>query len=387
MSIGTILHNHATTYLDPYTGHEVTRLTEPDHTCHHMYFYNRMTTADGKKLLYCAELNGERQLYLMDLDTGDALQLTEGPSLEDYGGLITADDKAVIYQQGNALWKVDVATLARTCLYRAADGWNCGNWGTSEDNHFLVLAETRRDTLPDLTGKKGWEFFPIVCAAKPLCHIVYLDTLTGKSHVVVVDHCWFGHAQLRPHDPDTILFCHEGPYDMIDARLWLVQSDGSNYRCARQQPSDLIITHEFWMPDGHQFAYVRRETTGAQEEAICLMNPATLKEETLMPCQPYAHFICDPQMQYFAGDCQGSDTPIHLQGQQGDSQAVRNNFIYLVDIATRKEIPLCWHGTSWTAAHGSPQDAHPHPCFTGDGKRLLFTSDKDGKPAIYQVKL
>ena len=386
MAIGDLLHQTPVTTPDPYTGCPVTRLTPPDHTSHHMYFYNRMVTSDSSQLLYCAEINGRRNLYLMELATGDAVQLTEGDALDDYGAMISADDKSVYYQQDRKVWKLDLATLQRTCLYAAPDGWDCGNWGMSDDNRYLVMTETRRDTLPDLTGKKGWEFFPLTCAAKPLCHIVYLDTQTGEHHIVVEDRCWFGHAQLRPGDPDTILFCHEGPYDMIDARLWLIQSDGSRYRCARPQPKDVIITHEFWMPTGDRLAYVYRKADDGSTETIRMMRPETLEEELFMPCLPYAHFICDRQRRWFVGDCQGQETPIHLQTGEGRGQEVRNDFIYLVDIARKKEIPLCYHGTSWTTIHGTPQDAHPHPCFTPDGSGVVFTSDREGKPCVYLAK-
>lgn len=386
MAIGDLLHQTPVTTPDPYTGCPVTRLTPPDHTSHHMYFYNRMVTSDSSRLLYCAEINGRRNLYLMELATGDAVQLTEGDALDDYGAMISADDKSVYYQQDRKVWKLDLATLQHTCLYAAPDGWDCGNWGMSDDNRYLVMTETRRDTLPDLTGKKGWEFFPLTCAAKPLCHIVYLDTQTGEHHIVVEDRCWFGHAQLRPGDPDTILFCHEGPYDMIDARLWLIQSDGSRYRCARPQPKDVIITHEFWMPTGDRLAYVYRKADDGSTETIRMMRPETLEEELFMPCLPYAHFICDRQRRWFVGDCQGQETPIHLQTGEGRGQEVRNDFIYLVDIARKKEIPLCYHGTSWTTIHGTPQDAHPHPCFTPDGSGVVFTSDREGKPCVYLAK-
>lgn len=386
MAIGDLLHQTPVTTPDPYTGCPVTRLTPPDHTSHHMYFYNRMVTSDSSRLLYCAEINGRRNLYLMELATGDAVQLAEGDALDDYGAMISADDKSVYYQQDRKVWKLDLATLQRTCLYAAPDGWDCGNWGMSDDNRYLVMTETRRDTLPDLTGKKGWEFFPLTCAAKPLCHIVYLDTQTGEHHIVVEDRCWFGHAQLRPGDPDTILFCHEGPYDMIDARLWLIQSDGSRYRCARPQPKDVIITHEFWMPTGDRLAYVYRKADDGSTETIRMMRPETLEEELFMPCLPYAHFICDRQRRWFVGDCQGQETPIHLQTGEGRGQEVRNDFIYLVDIARKKEIPLCYHGTSWTTIHGTPQDAHPHPCFTPDGSGVVFTSDREGKPCVYLAK-
>ena len=77
MAIGDIVHNSFESYVDEYTGAVVERLTDPSVTCHHMYFYAHMTTRDGGKLLYAPQIAGERQIYCMDLATGDAVQLTE----------------------------------------------------------------------------------------------------------------------------------------------------------------------------------------------------------------------------------------------------------------------------------------------------------------------
>ena len=155
---------------------------------------------------------------------------------------------------------------------------------------------------------------------------------------------------------------------------------------AVERQSVFIITHEFWMPTGDRLAYVYRKADDGSTETIRMMRPETLEEELFMPCLPYAHFICDRQRRWFVGDCQGQETPIHLQTGEGRGQEVRNDFIYLVDIARKKEIPLCYHGTSWTTIHGTPQDAHPHPCFTPDGSGVVFTSDREGKPCVYLAK-
>ena len=74
MAIGQKMQSHFTKETDPYTGIPFTRLTEPDYVSHHMYFYNRMTTSNGKKLLMCQERENSRQLYLLDLETGEMEQ-------------------------------------------------------------------------------------------------------------------------------------------------------------------------------------------------------------------------------------------------------------------------------------------------------------------------
>lgn len=390
MAIGNIIHHNFTEIIDPYTGVHLRRLTEPDHVSHHMYFYNRMTTKNGKKLLCCEEREEGRQLYLLDLESGDSLQLTAGEALDDYGAMIGADDQYIFYRQGNRLWKQSLDTMERECVYSIPEGWSGGNWDMSEDNRYLTIVETKKGTLPVRDKTESWDFFAETCRAKPHCRIIYGDIITGKFHTVVEDYCWFGHAQLRPGDPDTILFCHEGPYDLIDARLWLVQSDGSRYRCCREQPSDLILTHEFWLPDGSKMAYVYRETRGEKIENIRFFDPDAMTEEIFMPCSPYAHFICDRRNQYMVGDAQGSDTPIHLLGKQEqatEKEGIKNDFIYLISVKERQEYKLCYHGSSWKASYGNPQDSHPHPCFSEDNQRVIFVSDREGMPCIYLVDL
>ena len=390
MAIGQKLQSHFTKETDPYTGIPFTRLTEPDYVSHHMYFYNRMTTGDGKKLLMCQEREDGRQLYLLDLETGEMEQLTEGESIADYDGLISPDDKELFFAQDGIYYRMDLATKNKREIYHSPDGWNGGALGMSDDFRYMAIIETRQDTLPQMENSKGWNSFAATCLAKPLCRIVYIDVEAGSSHVVLEDRCWMGHPQIRPGDPETILFCHEGPYDLIDARLWLVQRDGSRLRCCREQPNNLILTHEFWLPSGEKLAFVYRETTGEKLENIRMIDPETLEEEIMMPCSPYAHFICDKKYRYMVGDSQGSDVPIHLLTEEDRRKAkekLSNDFLYLVDVAKRKEYQLCYHGSSWSPNYGNSQDSHPHPCFSEDNERIIFTSDKSGSPCVYMIDL
>ncbi|HBM81124.1 MAG TPA: oligogalacturonate lyase, partial [Clostridiaceae bacterium] len=187
----------------------------------------------------------------------------------------------------------------------------------------------------------------------------------NKGNVILEQNCWFGHPQIRPGNNDTILFCHEGPGNLIDARLWLINSDGSNRRCAREKSeNELVTTHEFWLRDGSKFGFMYREKD--QKTFLKFINPDTLEENTLMECSHYLHFISNREGSMITGD--------------GDS------FIYIIDVANKKEEKLCFHGSHWKS-YGNTQDSHPHPCFTPDSMSVLFTSDKDGLPSIYKVDL
>lgn len=390
MAIGDIVHNEFCSYVDETTGARVERLTDPGTTCHHMYFYAHMTTRDGSKLLYAPELNGERQVFCMDLATGDAVQLTEGPNVDDWGAEFTHDERHVLYHQGSSIYRLALDTLERECVYTTPVGWQGRDIGVSRDADALALVEIEQDTMPAAINAPNWDFFAQNCLAKPRCRLVYVDLATGESRTVIERRCWLGHAQIRPHDPDTILFCHEGPYDLIDARMWLVQRDGTRERCCREQPTDLILTHEFWEPDGSHVAYVYREMDGSGVEEIREIDPETLEERTITSCRTYAHCICDHEGRFFVGDAQGDTTPIHLQNEaeierHRESGEVLDDNLYLIDLAAQREIRLAYHGTSWSPRWGTTQDAHPHPCFTEDDRYVLFVTDRFGHPAIHRI--
>ncbi len=56
------------------------------------------------------------------------------------------------------------------------------------------------------------------------------------------------------------------------------------------------------------------------------------------------------------------------------------------DPLTGEETPLCVHGSSYRVCGKQrptanvTQDAHPHPSVSPDGKKVLFTSDRETGP-------
>ncbi|TVY05433.1 oligogalacturonate lyase family protein [Paenibacillus cremeus] len=370
MGKGSRITNAFHTYTDPYTGRTVTRLTTPERVNHHPYFYYKMITNDNRHLIYASERDGQRQLYRMSLTDGSALQLTEGAGVHDFSCSLTSDDRFLIFCRDNRIMRMDMSTLEEELIYQSPAGWvPNANPGLGSDDDCLVLVEMKESDV--VHGKGDWSTFEPQWAARPHCRIVYVDIGRRTSHIVHEEtNCWLGHPQLRPHDPSTVLFCHEGPGHLIDARLWLVQADGSRLRCAKEQTHDELITHEYWLADGSRFAFVYRHKDFKLHESMRFVNPETLEEEVWMDCSKYCHFISNHD-----------NTRI-----VGDGQLREQHFIYLVDVPNRREEKLCSHGTSWKT-YGHTQDSHPHPAFSPDGTFMVFTSDMEGIPCIYKVDL
>ena len=62
-------------------------------------------------------------------------------------------------------------------------------------------------------------------------------------------------------------------------------------------------------------------------------------------------------------------------------------YLYVFNVAEKRYFRVARHDTSWATGANSRQVTHPHPSFTPDDSAILFSSDKDGKPAIYIAKL
>jgi oligogalacturonide lyase len=80
----------------------------------------------------------------------------------------------------------------------------------------------------------------------------------------------------------------------------------------------------------------------------------------------------------------------HSSSDTSGREIVRDSrtdpFIHLVDVHARRETALCRHDSSWKWYGEDSQAAHPHPSFSPDSSRVIFSSDKDGQPATYLVK-
>ena len=132
MAKGEVFKNSFTDRVDPYTGRIVTRLTSGEYLSHHPYFYNKMVTKDNKKLLYASKRDHHRNLYLMNLEDGLTLQLTNDTDIRDFDCCLTQDDKYVIYSKAGKIIRLNLTSLEEDVIYEISHGWiNCGNMGIS----------------------------------------------------------------------------------------------------------------------------------------------------------------------------------------------------------------------------------------------------------------
>lgn len=369
---------------DPDTGTRMTRLTPRDVTCHRTYFYQKCFTNDGSKLLYGGEFGPDTawHYHLLDLKSGDSLQLTDQPGENTFGGFLSPDDKYLYFVRAKRnLIRLELATLKEEVAYTVPDDWvGYGTWVANSACTKMVGIEIRASDWFPLTD---WQKFRDMFFAKPRCRLIRIDLATGARETIHEIDLWLGHPQYRPFDDNTVAFCHEGNHDLVDARMWFINEDGTNLRCGKTHAQGESCTHEFWVPDGSAMVYVSY-LKGQPERWIRSLDPVSLQDHALVKMPPCSHLMSNYNGSLIVGD--GCASPADVDDKAGYS-IEPDPYLHLFDLRAGTERKIARHDSSWGVYKGDRQVTHPHPSFTPDDKRVLFSCDKSGEPGLFLADL
>lgn len=366
------------TYTDRDTGGKVTQLSPPGVVCHRNYFYQKCFSNDGKKLLFSGEFDGRRNYYQLDLESQLARQLTEGESENAFGGFLSPDDAFLYLVRGaRSLIRVDLKSLTEEVVYSSPPEWvSYGTWVANSACSKLVGVEIAKE---DWFPLSDWTKFREMFFRKPRCRLIRIDLKSGERTVIHEEKLWLGHPLYRPGDDNTVAYCHEGPHDLIDARMWFMNEDGSNIRCGKPHAHGEACTHEFFVPDGSKMIYVSY-IEGDSQRYIRSLDPATLTDELIMAMPPCSHLMSNRTGTLLVGD--GSETPQDVSNVAGHT-VVPDPYLHVFDVATKTSKKIAHHDTSWKVVNGDRQLTHPHPSFTPDEKSVLYSSDCNGTTALF----
>ncbi len=379
MGQGTVVHNQIFRYNDPDTGREVLRLTSPECLSTHPYFYFNCISRDNRFVVFGSDLSGSRRLHKVDVETGDITQLTQREKMVVYQACLSLDDQTLVYATASQVVRLDLETLEEEVVYTLGPEWWANKtFGVTPDCTYVAQVQMHRDDLIPRDRYQGnmaeqWR-------VKPRCRLVIIDLLNKSSQVVFDQKLWVAHPQVRPIYKDKLMFCHEGPGNLIDSRIWLMDMDGSNILCPRPHKQRESFTHEYWYADGSALGYVanlRDENNKTVETSIRKISMDTMEETVVMPCSFYSHCVSNRDNTMIVGDGRDPQRP----------------YIFISDLRSGKEIPVCRHDSNWGIYHDPGigeninQDAHPHPQFSQDGTKIVFNSDKEGKPCVYMTDI
>jgi len=245
---------------DPRTGARIRQLTDWRAHSYHLYFTHLDRWDDGRRMLIGSERHNAPNLYSVELDSGELTRLTDfGP--HDEPGLITAfanprRDEAYLTLNGAKLLAVDLPKARTRVLYTAPDGYRLAMHSCTADGQTVCIA-----TNQDLAGRirmdlgHGYIGFREYWAARPHCQIVAVPVDGGPARVVHEEDRWLTHVNTSPTLPNVLTFCHEGPWEVVEQRMWALELSSGTARPLRPQESGEAIGHEYWFADGERVGY------------------------------------------------------------------------------------------------------------------------------------
>ena len=367
---------------DAVTGATLTFLTTDPANDSKPYQTDPTWTADGRWILLRSNRGDGAQAFLLEAQTGDIVQVTDGATNTSTLSLSRKTNKLYLLRDhrivevrldplladARAGKPKDPAAYERVVATLPED-LRAGALAVDPDEshvYFGVIVSAplagrreidKRNTDPAEDRAAARRRFE--AAGKGESSIRSIDLATGEMRTVIDVPFRLGHLQTNPWVPGEILYCHETTGD-APQRMWAVRADGTGNRPLYVESPDEWVTHETFsgkdevMFDlmGH-LPYLRERPTG-----VAVVNLRT------------NHMTILGQIDE---DMTGGGTGgyWHANGSPDGRWAVADSFlgnVYLIDRRNGERILL-------TTDHKMLPD-HAHPIFSPDGKRVLIQSGR-----------
>lgn len=363
MGKGTLYNTEVQSFTDEATGARVRQLTSHPSIHHHPFYYLPAWDDAMQRLILVSHRTGSPQLFSMFCDSGSLLQLTDRDDLNEWSIHPSHDGRFVYFTAGAGAWRVDTETLKEEQLV-----------SFSSDNireKGMVGAAMGTTTL---SRDDRWWAVPVKLGQVAKFYVI--DTQSGKSEVIL-ERDTIGHPQFHPDDPTWLRYA--GPYH---SRIWVIRRDGSDNKLVYERDAlkKEWIVHETWRPGTMEILTVN------WPQGVIGIDVLTGAIRTVIRMNAW-HPMIDRTGRMMVTDTRDPDVGLqvfNVQGEESEPQA-----LCLPDSSNA--------GDHWSTDHCpyddgpvdvyAPQHTHPHPNFSPDGRRVVFTSDQTGHAQLYEVDL
>ncbi|HET7806596.1 MAG TPA: oligogalacturonate lyase family protein [Pseudolabrys sp.] len=356
---GRTYRSESSTAIDPATGRKVRQVTAHPSIHHHPFFFVPAYDRDGRRLIFVSCRTGAPQIFFEDRAAGDLVQVTDRPDLADWSIYPSPDGHWVYFTAGTGAWKVSLDDFSETQL---------ADFGAVEMREKGMVGAAMGTTALSADGR--WWAIPV--RVGKISRFFLIDTRTGASRVIL-ERDTIGHPQFCPDDDSLILYA--GP---LTDRVWTVRRDGSGNRRVYQRESPTQwVTHEVWLPGKRAIAFVD------WPRGLRLIDPQS-GEATWLNRFPAWHAAPDVTGKRFVCDTNFPDRGLHvIPLDEGAPE--------LLCASEATSEGKHWGGPfpykDGPVAVEARQHTHPHPRFSPDSARVVFTSDRSGHAQIYEVEL
>jgi len=367
MGIGSVSPSEYSEFRDRKTGVTVRQLTDYRGHSHHLYFTNPGWWDGGRRLLFGSDRANRTNLFSLELETGAIEQMTDFALLPKprvvgfLGTTVNPVRPEAYFKYGLDLVALDLLTRQTRVLYEAPADSCTSMVNCTADGRSVCLG-----LYEDLSSRfqvdllRGYVGFQEIWAARPLSRVVQVAVDGSGARTAWEERYWIGHVNTSPTQPHLLTFCHEGPWNKVDNRIWGLDLQSGQAWKIRPTAAGETVGHEYWYADGVRIGYHGQRADGSKHLGHIRYDNAE-PVENVFPGQ--------------TGHIHSNDERLIV----GDGGSVIR--LWRWD-GSRYDGPraLCEHRSTMKT-----QYQHPHPRFSPDGSYVVFTSDMFGYGNVYQV--
>ena len=384
---------------DPITGRPLTLLTNGAVSESKLYPTDQQWAFDGKHIIFRSpRAAGEgSQIFAVNEETGDIIQLTEGPGVNTGSVMVSRLANKVYYlrrgQDGRTtLSSIDLTALIADAMagrvttnayetqhgvlpadFRLSGGFTIDADGKTAYIGYTDYAPTPGQPRPpgklSVLGTDAATYSVAIPAVRlnPIAQspggIVAMDLSTGQTRTVVKTDFNVGHLQANPFRPGELMYCKETGED-ADNRMWIVNGDGTNNRPAYPEAAGDWVTHEQFADADHVIFNMMGFTKMLRQRpsGLTIVNLRDGTMDILGDVPMDDKSVPNPQ---WKGINSYWHNGVSYDGRYAAGDDFNGN-VWVIDRKTRKQ-------TLISTGHFMAPD-HEHPSFSPDGNRILIQS-------------
>jgi len=391
---GKTLQSEMKTFKDEKTGRTIKQLTSTGNNVHMYFTENSFVKGKNEIIFQSDRASGEDKaphedpaysIYRMNLDTGVIEQLSDDVVRSASAVTKTPDAELIAYTTKDQVKTLDMTTGETCTIYTETGAFQMASVPSIAANRRYV-AFCRNETVDVAIHYHGANYSGFkeryYAIKDGRITLAYIDG--SGSFDVFKDTHQVGHFQFSPIDPTVGSFCHEGPWNLVTQRMWLLDFISHEAKPAFRQAEQDSIGHEFWTQDGYLFFDDRgpgHDGTITSDRTQAVVKDVAVNDNTMIPfvglLDQFGNLIRKIDLPYYCNHYHANPDNSVLVGDDVDD-------LVLIDISGESATHqvLCNHKTSWHT-----QSSHCHPTWDWDGSRILYASDYGGRVQLYLLEL
>ncbi len=363
---------------DEETGYEVWQMTSSDAGTWHGHFNTQSFSSDDQYLVFSSERMGSWQLYRVDLNNGEIMQLTNVESLSNSTFTVHPNGEEVYFGFDGKLGRANIYT--GEVYTKEFDDPVAFRRLISDDGRYTVVTSSGDGestifliSLPDaeVEAKLHWTGGTTLNPG--------VEWTGGISHTMLnPGYPWLvTFLPTSTHREVTPYYDHQRDMTLpmkLRARVWIWDARTGEVRPFVSMPYHYSNTHEAWGRDGERFFFFQKAAPGWVPNHIASVNKHG---------KDWQNHHSDDTLRL------GHGSP-SFDGKWfiADGQDPGRNPIRLINLETGKWEDLSWPDASISGPDGMSGhviQGHPHPSFSTSGNFVTYTSNPTGETGASEV--